>query len=322
MIVLITTRGNGYTLRTLAKGAFGVPIPTFRLTHYERLLRCWSVPRATYVFSDIERLAPWELRLAAGLHRDMTDAGLRCLNDPARAMSRFSLLRSLHLAGINPFNVYRADEQPRPERFPVFVRHEDDHLRASVDLYHGQDELDRALADLVSAGLPLRGMMVVEFCPAPYREGLWAKWGSWRIADAVFVDHVVLDDSWLVKTGDPRKMTDEARQDQRDAFETNRYEVPVGRAFEIGGIEFGRADHADIDGRTVIYEINTNPFLPPLTPGPDPAANEARLNIRKRFSQALEAIDTPAGGRVKITPTSRRRPIRWWRPGFVTPRRP
>lgn len=322
MIVLITTRGNGYTLRTLAKGAFGVPVPRFHLTHYERLFRCWSVPRATYIFADIERLAPWELRLAAGLYQDMTDAGLRCLNDPARAMSRLGLLKSLHDANINPFNAYRADERPRPQRFPVFVRHEDDHLRASVDLHYDQEQLDGALANLANSGTPLRGLLVVELCAAPYGPGLWAKWGSWRVADAVFVDHVVVDDTWLVKTGDPKKMTEEAKRDQRDAFDTDRYAGPVSRAFKIGGIEFGRADHADIDGRPVIYEINTNPFLPPLTPGPDRVAMETTMKIRNRFSEALEAIDTPSGGRVKIAPTPRRRPIRWWRPGFVTPRRP
>ena len=322
MIVMITTRGNGYTLRTLAKGTFGVPVPTFRLTHYERLLRCWHVPRATYIFGDIERLAPWELRLAADLYRSMTEAGLRCLNDPARALSRLALLRGLHHADINPFNAYRADEQPRPERFPVFVRHEDDHLRAAADLYHDQDELDRALAKLANSGLPLRGMLVVEYCPAPYRDGLWAKWGSWRIGDAVFVDHLVVDDTWLVKVGDPAKLTEQEKRDERDALDTNRYEGPVGRAFEVGGIDFGRADHADIDGRPVIYEINTNPFTPRFTPGPNPAASETTMKIRNRFSEALEAIDTPSGGRVKIAPTPRRRPIRWWRPGFVTPRRP
>lgn len=322
MIVIITTRGNGYTLRTLAKGTFGVSVPKIRLTHYERLLRCWSVPRATYVFTDIERLAPWELRIAAGLYRDMTDAGLRCLNDPARAMSRLALLRNLHHAGINPFNAYRADEQPRPERFPVFVRHEDDHLRAAADLFSDQDELDRALAALANDGTPLRGMLVVEYCPAPYRPGLWAKWGTWRIGDAVFVNHLVVDDTWLVKIGDPAKLTDEYRRDERDAIDTKRYEGPLGRAFEIGGIEFGRADHADIDGRPVIYEINTNPFLARLTPAPDPAIMETTMKTLGRFSEALEAIDTPVGGRVKIAPTARRRPIRWWRPGFVTPRRP
>ena len=42
-------------------------------------------------------------------------------------MSRVELLRSLNAAGINPFDVMRADESPRPTRFPVFLRFEMDH---------------------------------------------------------------------------------------------------------------------------------------------------------------------------------------------------
>ena len=84
MIVFITTRGNGYTLKSLADGTFGVPVPQFKTTHYERLLRAWRLPRATYIFGDLERLTPWELRLAAELYRSMRVAGLRCLNDPAK----------------------------------------------------------------------------------------------------------------------------------------------------------------------------------------------------------------------------------------------
>ena len=145
MIVFITTRGNGYTLRSLVNGTFGVPTPKFRITHYERLFGAWRVPRATYLFGDLERLAPWELRLASDLYRSMTAVGLRCLNDPARTMARFELLTALNNAGINPFSVVRADAAPRPTRFPVFIRSENDHAKPQAELYHDQEQLDRAL---------------------------------------------------------------------------------------------------------------------------------------------------------------------------------
>lgn len=319
MIVLITTRGNGYTFQSLVRGTFGVATPTIRLNHYERLFGSWSVPRATYIFSDIERLAPWELRLAADLYRALSDAGLRCLNDPARAMSRLELLQALHAEGVNPFTAMRADERPRPARFPVFTRHEDDHLRASPELYHDQQGLDCALAGLRDSGTPLRGLLVIEHCAAPYSDELWAKWGSWRIADGVFVDHLLVEDNWLVKTGEH---SEKAKADERDAFLTDRYSTRLRRAFEIGGIDFGRADHADVDGKTVVYEINTNPFVVRLGRGGDPLSLETRIKIRTRIAEALAAVDTPDRGRVRIKPSALRRPIRWWRPGFVTPRRP
>ena len=105
------------------------------------------------IFADIERLAPWELTLAAELFRVLSEAGLRCLNNPARAMSRVELLRSLKAAGFNPFDVTRADEQPRPARFPVFLRFEMDHNHILSDLLYSQLELDNKLTDFRNPGL-------------------------------------------------------------------------------------------------------------------------------------------------------------------------
>jgi hypothetical protein len=322
MIVLVTTRGNGYTLKSMVAGTYGVPLPVFRTTSYERLFGSWRVPRATYIFADIERLAPWELRLAADLYRSMTAAGLRCLNDPARAMARVELMTALHRAGINPFAVYRADEDPRPARFPVFLRSENDHLKPDAELFHDQAALDRGVDRLRTAGIPVRGMLVVEQASAPYRDRLWAKWGTWQIGDATVVEHIAVDDIWLVKTGDHAKVTESVAADEHDAVVSNRFAPAVAAAFRIAGIEFGRADHAEVGGRTVVYEINTNPYSGPFVPDRNPLRRETQLTARGRIADALAAIDTPQGGRVAIPASVRRRPIRWWRPGFVTPRRP
>src|SRR5512139_626419 len=109
MIVYVTTRGHGLTMRSLSRGTFGFPAPQLCIDSYERLLGARRVPRAAYIFADLERLAPHELRYAAELFRVLREAGLPCLNDPARVMSRVELLRSLKAAGINPFDVLRAD---------------------------------------------------------------------------------------------------------------------------------------------------------------------------------------------------------------------
>ncbi len=109
MIILITSPRHGRTIRSLATGQFGVPTPVIRSTNYPRLFRSFSVPRATYIFGDLERLTPAELAVAADLYRAMRDAGLTCLNDPARTMARVELLTTLHDAGLNPVWVGRAD---------------------------------------------------------------------------------------------------------------------------------------------------------------------------------------------------------------------
>ena len=87
-------------------------------------------------------------------------------------------LKTLNLAGINPFNVFRAESRPEPKRFPVLLRHEDDHRRPLTNLVESQAELDEALEDLRASGVPLRGILVIEFCAEPYCEGLWHKWGT------------------------------------------------------------------------------------------------------------------------------------------------
>ena len=322
MIVLITTRGNGYTLKSLTDGTFGVPTPKFRTTHYEHLFGSWRVACATYIFADLERLAPWELCLAADLYRSMTAAGLRCLNDPARAMVRVELLNALHGVGINPYSAYRADCQPRPARFPVFIRPEGNHSTPSSDLHHDQQSLDQALAKLWESGLPLRGMLVIEQAAEPYTESLWAKWGTWRIGDRIFVEHIAVDDTWLVKIGDHEKVTAAVAADEHDAVKTNRFANDLSIAFDKAGIEFGRADHGAVAGRTVVYEINTNPYLGPFVPDRNPLRRETQLIARRHIAEALAEIDTNSSGRIAFPATAKRRPIRWRRPGFVTPRRP
>ena len=201
MIVLITTRRHGRTVRSLATGNFGVAVPKLRATHYERLFRASRIPRATYIFGDLERLSPWELGIAAELFRSMRTAGLRCLNDPARAMARVELLTTLYDAGLNCVYVARADTKPRPPRFPVFLRAENDHSPPRADLYYDQAGLDDALGDLRSAGTPLRGMLVIECVEEPYATGLWAKWGTYRIGDRLIVDHIAVDDSVAGEAG-------------------------------------------------------------------------------------------------------------------------
>lgn len=322
MIVLITTRGNGYTLKSMVDGTFGFPLPKFRPTHYERLFGAWSVPRATYIFGDLERLAPWELRLASELYRTMTEAGLTCLNDPARVQGRAELLTALWKKGLNPFGVWRADTEPRPERFPVFIRSENDHAKADATLHHDQEALDAALKALRDRGMPLRGLLVVEQASEPYADGLWAKWGTWRIGDQIICDHIAVDDTWLVKVGDHAKVSEEIARDEHDAVTTNRFAGEIAGAFNVSGIEFGRADHGRFGGRTIVYEINTNPYIGPFVADRNPLRHETQKHARGAIAAALQAIDTAPGGRIRLPATASRRPLRWWRPGFVTPRRP
>jgi hypothetical protein len=322
MIVIVTATGHEYALASLAKGGYGFPAPTVRIATYDRLLMARKVPRATYIFTDLDRLAPWELRLAADLYRRMREAKLRCLNNPARAMSRFELLRTLHLAGINPFNVYRADEHPRPERFPVFLRLEDAHRSPRPRLLNDQEELEAALEERLAIFRPLRGVMIIEHCPAPYDARLWCKWGTFRVADRMSVDHIGVEDHWFVKYGVWEMLTDAVVADEHDAVQSNRFADDVRKAFEIAGLEFGRADHAIVDGRTVIYEINTNPRIWPYVRDKFPGREATQTLARKRFAAALDAIDCRKSGSRRLAPSTLFKTRRTWMFGAGVPLRP
>jgi len=322
MIVLITSRRRGKTLQSLVRGTFGVSTPRVRTTHYERLLRAWYVPQATYIFSDFERLHPWELQLAAELYRTMTAAGLRCLNDPALAMSRVELLTVLERRGINPFRVYRADEQPAPRQFPVFIRDEMGHSKPSADLYEDQAALEAALRQMQARGIPLRGLLVIELAAEPYAGGLWAKWGTWRIGNETIVEHIAVDETWLVKVGDHAKVTPQVAEDEHDGVTANRHAAALDPVFDLAHFEYGRADHGQFRGRPVIYEINSNPYIGPYVPSANLVRRKTQLFARQRIADALAAIDAPSGRLIRLPEWKSRRPWRWMRPRLGGPGRP
>ncbi|RTL53968.1 MAG: hypothetical protein EKK40_05360 [Bradyrhizobiaceae bacterium] len=324
MIVFITTRGHGYSLKSIQNGTFGFPAPSLKIMSYERLLGARRIPRATYIFSDIERLPPFLLGVAAELYRAMRGEGLRCLNDPAKVKSRLALLRTLHRSGINPFNAYRADESPRPARFPVFVRFETDHGSPLTGLIHSQAELETALSDLENSGTPLRGAIVTEYCSSSDADGLFHKWGTFRIGDQYSVDHIAVEKNWLVKYGKWDDITEPVAREEHETVSQNRFSPDLSRAFELAHIEFGRADYAIVDGRIAIYEINTNPYIGPFVPDSKPLRLQTQTIARTRMGKALEAIDTEDGGTVRLSadPSPLLKKCRRWRLGWQLPKHP
>ena len=102
-----------------------------------------------------------------------------------------------------------------------------------------------------------------------------------------------MDSNWCVKYGVWEKLTDAAISEEYEAIKSNRFASDLKPAFDIAGIDFGRADHAKVGGRTIVYEINTNPFIGPYVPDPRPLRRESQALARQRFAIALAAIDTP-----------------------------
>src|SRR5579864_8457312 len=164
MVRFLTTRGHEYTAKKLVDGEMaGARVPPCAVENYDRFLRKHKVPCGTYIFTDIERLTPWELRvIAEAYHVLAADERCRVLNNPARVMTRYELLRNLREEGINDFDAIRADERRWPARYPVFLRHEQDHGRPlSTDLLHTREELEAALENVQVDRTLLPGLLVV-----------------------------------------------------------------------------------------------------------------------------------------------------------------
>ncbi|MFT8247048.1 hypothetical protein [Roseomonas sp. BN140053] len=291
MIVFLTTRQHSYTVASLCDRSFGTPTPVVASLPYEDALLAPELPEASFIFADVERLSPWERLLAGDLHRALRAAGCRCLNDPARLATRYPLLRRLHEAGRNPFRAWRLEEgTPRPA-FPVFLRNEADHGRPLSALLHTPAELAAAVAGLAASGVSPAGVIAVEYCAEPIRPGVWRKFGSFRIGEAVSTDHAIVETDWFVKFGTMGLADDAMTEAEHAAVAGNLHAVAVGPAFELAGIEYGRADHAAVGGRTVVYEINTNPFIGPVLEQRMPLRNETLAISRGRFAAGLAAID-------------------------------
>jgi hypothetical protein len=312
MIHFVTTRDHAYTVRHLiARLGQGV----CRHFTYEELFHQRALPRGTWIFTDHERLSAYELSLAARIAYLLRQGGARILNDPARVARRFDLLTRLKAAGINDFSVWRAESQPRPERYPVFIRNEYDHKARDLRLIQDQAELDGELAALQDSGHPLTGKLVIEYAGEEVSLGVWQRLQTYCIGDAVIAHTNVVDFHWVVKsTKDMERLEAHPQFDRFLAAEQafifqNQYAELLRRAFVLAAIDYGRADFALVGGRPQIYEINTNPMH----------ANHAtlfkeihprRADVQKYSEDAVEAAlrqtDTGGDGLIRMERRPRR----------------
>jgi hypothetical protein len=320
MIVFITTYGHEHTVASLVTQRFGVPVPDTKVMLYDKLLHIDALPLATYIFTDIERLYPWERRLAGEYFRTLSNAGVRCLNDPATVKTRYPLIRALAAAGINSYNAYRADDEPRPARFPVFIRYEHEHSGPLSLLIRNQEDLDLQLSRLVDLGVPLEGALVVEFYAEPMAPGIWGRYASFRIGPAVSAFGVLVSDVWYVKNGDlpTGGLATKAQRFVRD----NLTPPALAEAFEQGCIDYGRVDHGKVGDQDVVFEINTNPHLEALSFDGNQPFDDVRRLSRQRIADALFAVDSPAGARITIDPGEHIREYRQRNPAGQLAKRP
>lgn len=306
MINFVTAAGHGSTLKHLIP-ALGVPA---RRWSYERLVSRPRLPRGTWIFTDHERLSAFETNVAASAAEQLRRAGCRVLNHPAEVLSRMALLEALWKADINDFRAFRADEDPAPTRFPVFIRREFDHLGDARDLLRNRAELDAALATLRGEGVPLVGRLVIEYAGEEAAPGIWYRGSAYRAGDTIIAHHMALDRHWLVKDGfDTARLNGYEHRDEFIARErafvlNNEHADLLRRVFDIAGIQYGRADFGFVGGKLQIYEINTNPNHGSAERvfgdiHPDRAATQR--TSEDRLHEALRATASDEAGSVELT---------------------
>ena len=131
MIHFVTTHAHSYTNESLIERHGPKRI---RLWTYDQLFLTKFLTAGTWIFTDHERLSPYDISRAAHFANLLKQNGARVLNHPAHVRSRFEILRRLNEAGINQFSVYRCESDPRPKLFPVLVRNEFDHESEAMSL--------------------------------------------------------------------------------------------------------------------------------------------------------------------------------------------
>jgi hypothetical protein len=263
---------------------------------YHWALRQTKLPRATYIFTDFDRLGPWELELAARLRNLLVMAGVRTLNDPGRARQRFSMLKILQAKGINDFRVWRPEDNEEPEGFPVFLRTQSAHRGVIGDLLHTPEDARLALQAALSEGYTLKDLMFVEYCAEELKPGLFRKLAGFKIGDQMVPALCVHEDHWAAKYGAIGIAGQELYDDEADIVRTNRYGEALRPAFEAAHIDYGRADFGIVKGKPQIYEINTNPDVKSIGDHPFAIRLEADKQFLDGVGAALAAVDTPAGG--------------------------
>ncbi len=309
MIHFVVTRDHCYTLGKLFSGKLGQLDFEHRLWSYESLLRKRTIPGGTWIFQDIERLSHHEKSLAARIASTLIDAGARVLNHPAKACARYELLRRLASAGVNDFNVYRADEQVVPQRWPVFIRFENNHFSPDPKLLPDPESLAAELCAYQSRAVPLSTLLIIEYCGEKNEHSLWRKYSAFRIGDEIIHHHIVHERHWVAKFGKsmegiPNYILERGRMAERQFVETDTDPFQLLRIFQLGGLEFGRADFGFVEGRPQVYEINTNPTLGVISADDDPCPQLPREPVIRaanhRLIAALGRLDQAVGGSIRI----------------------
>ena len=266
MLHYVTRELHAYTIEEFLdcfRQCHLVPPDFIRPVTYETLLANKRAPIGNYVFTDLDRMTGYELDAVTEIARALSATAPEAIiaNWPNRVLGRYPLLRSLKVAGVNSFDVWRLDEERVPSAYPVFIRREQDAFGPESDLLHTEAEYRSAVEALQTAGKGLAGRIAVEFRQRADDQGLFRKYGAFCFGNRIVPHHLFLSKDWNVKRSTIELSPAMIEEEEHYVFD-NPHADQLLAVFQRAQIDFGRADYALVDGRIEIFEINTNPSFP------------------------------------------------------------
>lgn len=313
MIFYVVTARGAHTMRGSWRHFPRDLQQRIRLILYEALFQIRELPAGTYIFADVERLAPGMAVRAASVRLALERSGapVRLLNHPLQSMRRFELLKKLRQIGINDFDVHRLAGADNSIRFPVFLRGANDHAGSRTGLIRDPDALAGAAQRLLRSGLAVEEIMVVEFRDSRDEKGVYRKYGAYRAADQFIPTHIYFSDCWMLKTAMDRRFRKNRPPEQVLVAEEIAYlehfphRERLREIFALARIDFGRLDYAVIGDRIQVWEINTNPdpnLSHALSPENlrTPRARVVLPRVLEAFFAMFRSLDLPVDPRIRI----------------------
>jgi hypothetical protein len=257
---------------------------------YEWLSLSGPLTAGTYVFTDLERLLPAELNFASHLadHLGAHSSSYRVLNHPRHWAGRFNLQRLLSEKEFNDFRVWRLHEINSQLRFPVFVRHDNDH-NGNSPLLKNSAELQQHLHHLpVRSWLQKKRLMIVEYASTGDKDGIFRKYSAMRVGGDLVPRHVLFSSNWITKQ--PDLVNDNTVAEERKFQQSFPHREQLMKVFDLAGVTYGRVDYGMKDGRLQIWEINTNPIIVPVEEKLAPARHETQRWSANRILEAFRQL--------------------------------
>ena len=262
MIYYICHRKYAYTLAVFFYYFRNDLAGRLRFLSYDAFFQMNEIHTGVFIFTDFDRLDSDQMERAKkhAILLERADSSNVILNHPDRFLGRFDLLQTLHARDPKAPATCRLIDWKQVRDFPVFIRGERDHLAALSGLIDTATALETTAKRLLSEHRNIDDVMIIQFQNQLNEEGFYEKYGAFRIGDTIYGQHLFQHQSWWVKDN-AADWNDQQRARNFDYIDENPHVDMLMPIFEAAGIEYGRIDYCLMDGRVVVFEINTNPVV-------------------------------------------------------------